>query len=213
MIDYLFAVEQLISYLLIFRYIAVFIVVYLGGLGVPMPVNTILFTAAVFADQGHFNIFILFITALGANILGDLCIYSLARFLGRKFIEKNYHKKLHFIIRRVEHRIKPLQERFERHEVVAIVASRFISPLNTIANVCAGLVRVPVPTFIMAAAIGDCMSISTVLTFGFFIEESWGIVASILGAGGALLSTIIVVVVVVMIVRVARARKKPPQTL
>jgi membrane-associated protein len=212
MIDYFLGLGTLLSYIFLYGYVAVFIVIFLGGLGVPMPSNTVLFAVAALASQHYFNFFLLLIVAVTANVLGDSCNYFIARTFGRALIRKNYHKRVYFIVRRVERHIKPLEERIQRHEGHAIIASRFVSPINTIANFLAGLVPVPVTTFVAAVVIGDFISIFIVLSLGFFVSQSWQNIAGVIGILGAVVSIFILAALAVAIFYFIR-NQRPPKAM
>ena len=73
--DYLSLLGPLFSGLLLYKYVVLFIAVFLAGLGLPIPSGTLLVAVGAFASQDYFNLWISFIVALLANIFGDLSIY------------------------------------------------------------------------------------------------------------------------------------------
>ena len=65
-------VSLLLSYVLIYKYLAIFIITYLGALAFPLPSGTVVAASAAFAIQGYLNFpLVLFIGILG-NVTGDM---------------------------------------------------------------------------------------------------------------------------------------------
>ncbi len=76
--DYLLA--ALLSYLLLYKYVAVSVVSFLAGLILPLPSNALLLAAGAFASQGYISATAVFFFALVSNVLGDSLGYALTRF-------------------------------------------------------------------------------------------------------------------------------------
>ena len=87
-------ISGLLAYLLLYKYITLFIVCYLAALLIPLPSNTSLLAASAFASQGYLNIYIVIAVALAANVLGDITGFLLARRFGKEFLMKVGFKKI-----------------------------------------------------------------------------------------------------------------------
>ena len=174
--DYLSLLGPLFSGLLLYKYVVLFIAVFLAGLGLPIPSGTLLVAVGAFASQDYFNLWISFIVALLANIFGDLSIYFLIRRYGARLIRKNYHKRFLFISR-LEKIAIDLERRIEKHEAITIFVTRFFGLASTIVNFLSGLIPVPFKTFIIYDFLGNFLDIALLLLLGFFISESWQSVA------------------------------------
>jgi len=66
-----------------YGYLAVFALVFVEDLGVPVPGETILIAAAVYAGAGRLNIIVAFLLGLVAAVLGDNLGYVIGRKAGR----------------------------------------------------------------------------------------------------------------------------------
>ena len=73
---------RLLSYVLLYKYVAVGLIVYVSAVIVPLPTNAMLLAVGAFASQGYFNYWILAPLAVIANTLGDLTDYGIARYYG-----------------------------------------------------------------------------------------------------------------------------------
>ena len=117
--DYLLFFGSLFSYLLLYKYVALFVFIFLAGIGLPIPSSTLLLAVGAFSSQGYFNLPLSLAIALIANILGDLFDYFLMRKYGTAILKKNYHKRFSFIVK-LEKYIKYLDEYIKSHQRIAI---------------------------------------------------------------------------------------------
>ena len=77
-------VALLLSFLLLYKYWALFAVIFVAAVLVPLPTNSVLLAAGAFASQGYFSFWLSLAVAVGANIAGDCFDYFLARRYGRR---------------------------------------------------------------------------------------------------------------------------------
>jgi membrane protein DedA with SNARE-associated domain len=129
--------------------IALFLVVMLESGGVPLPGETALVAAAIFASQGNLNIVEVIVVAAAAAIIGDNLGYWVGRTGGRKVLER-----IPFLDR-WSSRALPWAERFfERHGGKTIFLARFFSVLRVTAAWLAGISRMHWWTFFLWNAAG-----------------------------------------------------------
>jgi membrane-associated protein len=198
--DYLLFFGSLLSYLLLYKYVALFVFIFLAGIGLPIPGSTLLLAVGAFASQGYFNLPLSLAIAFIANILGDLFDYFLMRKYGAAIIKKNYHKRFSFIVK-LEKYIKYLDEYIKRHQRIAIFLSRFLGSASTVVNFLSGLARVPFKTFILYDALGNFLSIAFIVFLGFFISESWQSVASVIGITSTIISVLVLLILVIIVIK------------
>jgi membrane protein DedA with SNARE-associated domain len=135
--------------------IALFVVVMLESGGVPLPGETALVAAAIFASQGNLNIVEVIAVAAAAAIIGDNLGYWVGRTGGRKLLERFGP------LRRWTSRTLPWAERFfKRHGGKTIFLARFFSVLRVTAAWIAGVSRMHWWTFFLwNAAGGICWAV------------------------------------------------------
>ena len=108
--------------------IALFLIVMLESGGVPLPGETALVAAGVFASQGELNIVEVIAVAAVAAIIGDNLGYWAGRTGGRKLLERSK-----FLSRWMD-RVLPWAEGFfHRHGAKTIFIGRFFSVLRVTA--------------------------------------------------------------------------------
>src|SRR5438445_6921803 len=121
----------------------------LESLGIPLPGETALVTAAAFAASGRLSIYRVLIIAAAAAILGDNGGYWIGRKGGLRLIRR-YGRILH--IDEVE--LGRARNFFDRHGGKTVFIGRFIALLRTWAAVLAGAARMSYGTFMLYNALG-----------------------------------------------------------
>ena len=135
--------------------IALFLIVMLESGGVPLPGETALVTASIYASQGKLNIVEVIVVAAAAAIIGDNLGYWAGRTGGRKLLERSK-----FLSRWMD-RVLPWAEGFfHRHGAKTIFIGRFFSVLRVTAAWMAGVSRMPWLKFVAwNAAGGICWAV------------------------------------------------------
>ena len=114
-----------------------FAVVMLESTGVPMPGETALVTAAVYAGATHqIGIACVIVVAAAAAIVGDNCGYLIGRIFGLPLVERHGRR-----VGLTEARLRVGQYLFLRHGGKIVFFGRFVAFLRTFAAVLAGVNR------------------------------------------------------------------------
>ena len=156
----------LLSYVLLYKYITLFLFIFLGSFLLPLPDNTLLFAVGAFASQGYLNVFICFIVAYLTNVLTDIFGYYLTYRYGSgilKVLRVKTHNQ-HFI--RAEYWIR-------KYAVITIFFTRIAGPFGPAVNFLSGLIRVPFKKFIIADLIGNLIDIAGMISIGYLVGNSW----------------------------------------
>ncbi len=138
-----------------YGYAVLFLLVGLESLGIPLPGETALVTAAALAALGHLSISAVIATAVGAAIIGDNGGYWIGREGGIALVRR-YGRVLHLN----ESHLARAHSFFERHGPKTVFIGRFIALLRTWAAVLAGAAHMPYGTFMLYNALGAvCWSV------------------------------------------------------
>jgi membrane protein DedA with SNARE-associated domain/membrane-associated phospholipid phosphatase len=138
-----------------YGYVVLFFLVGLESLGIPLPGETALVTAAAWAALGHLSIYGVVATATAAAILGDNGGYWIGRKGGIALVRR-YGRFLHLN----ESHLERAHRLFERHGAKTVFFGRFIALLRTWAAVLAGAASMPYPRFMLYNALGGvCWSV------------------------------------------------------
>ncbi len=147
-----------------YGYFAIFVLVALESAGVPMPGETALVSAAVFAGQGSLNIGLVIACAAAAAILGDNAGYWVGREFGFPLLYRygNY-------IRVDEGRLKVAQYLFQRHGGKIVFFGRFVAILRAFAAFLAGVNHLSWPRFLLFNALGGIVWATIFGLGGYFL--------------------------------------------
>ena len=133
-----------------YGYLAVAAGVGLESMGIPLPGETILVLAAIYAaTHTDLNIWLVFVAACLGAIAGDNCGYWLGLRFGYPLI-----KKYGRYIGLREWRIKVGQYLFLRYGAKVVFFGRFVALLRMLAAFLAGVNRMKWRTFLLANALG-----------------------------------------------------------
>ncbi len=145
-----------------YGYAVLFLLVGLESLGIPLPGETALVTAAAGAALGHLSISAVIATAVAAAIIGDNGGYWIGRKGGIALVRR-YGRVLHLN----ESHLARAHTFFERHGPKTVFIGRFIALLRTWAAVLAGVAHMPYRTFLLYNALGAVCWAVIVATLGY----------------------------------------------
>jgi len=180
-----------------YGYLAVFSLVALESLGVPLPGETALIAAATYAGAtGKLNVCLIFVVAAAAAIIGDTCGFWIGDKGGYRLLRR-YGKYVRFD----EPKIKVAMYLFERHGGKVVFFGRFISVLRTYAAFLAGTTRMHYRKFLAYNASGGILWAA----FWTFLAYAFGsAINKIAGPLGLALLGVAVVLIVAAILYIRR---------
>ena len=133
-----------------YGYLAVFILVGAESLGIPLPGETALITAGIYAGHTHrLNPWLIFLVASAAAIIGDNIGYWIGDKGGYR-LARRYGPRVRFD----EQKLKIARYLFDRHGVKVVFFGRFVSVLRTYAAFLAGTSKMRWRKFLPANAAG-----------------------------------------------------------
>jgi len=160
--------QDILGWVLVYRYPALFVVCFLSSLGVPLPAAYSTIAAAAFGNQGYLNVGLVVLSGFAGNVMGDFTAYGLVRKYGRRIL---YWFRLGAV---VESRILKQVERIEdTYSAAIITASRFQDQATTIVNIIAGLGNIRFRRFAWFAVVGDILQIVFYGSIGYFFAGNW----------------------------------------
>ncbi len=145
-----------------YGYVVLFFLVGLESLGIPLPGETALVTAAAFAALGHLSIYGVVTTAVAAAVIGDNGGYWIGRKGGIALVRR-YGRFLHLN----EAHLERARHFFGRHGPPTVFIGRFIALLRTWTAVLAGAARMPYGRFMLYNALGAACWAGAVGALGY----------------------------------------------
>jgi membrane protein DedA with SNARE-associated domain len=146
-----------------YGYWAVLLLVMVEDFGIPVPGETILIAAAIFAGAGRLNIVAVGVIGFVAAILGDNIGFALGHFGGRA-LALRWGKYVGL----TEERLVKAEFFFEKHGGKIIVVARFIEGLRQANGIIAGISGMHWRRFLIYNAIGAGLWVGTWVSIGYF---------------------------------------------
>lgn len=128
--------QQLIEWVSRFSYPAVYLLLSVTGVGVPVSEDVVLLTAGTVCSTGHAWVLAMLPVAWAGVLTGDTLAFRIGKKLGPKAIE---HKKLKKVL--TPERVAKLQARFQKYGLWTIFLARFLPGVR-------------LPTFLLAGSMG-----------------------------------------------------------
>lgn len=183
-----------------YGYAAVFLVIGAESIGIPLPGETTLTLAALYAGATqHLSIAGVILAAILGAIIGDNIGYVLGRVGGYRLLRRYGH-----YVRINEHRVKIGRYIFDRHGGKVVFFGRFVSVLRTYAAFLAGTMRMPWPRFLFFNAAGGIVW-ALVYGLGFYY---FGSVLTALRAPADVALGVAALIVVVAALALLRGKEK-----
>ena len=184
-----------------YGYEAVFLLVGLESLGVPLPGETALITAALYAATTHrLDIAIIVTLAAAAPIIGDNIGFAIGRFGGYRILRR-YGKYIRFDQRRLKIGLYVFRE----HGGKVVFIGRFIAVLRTYAAFLAGTNRMRWPRFLFFNAAGG---ITWALVIGLAYYYVGSAVSHLRGPVDIVLGAVAVAVVIAFLIFLHRTEDR-----
>lgn len=180
-----------------YGYAAIFIGVLLESTGLPLPGESLLIAAAIYAaTTHHLDIFVVVpLAALGA-VCGDQIGYFIGRWIGFALLAR-WGRKLGL----TEERLALGRHLFRRYGGAVVFFGRFVALLRTFAALLAGANRMPWHTFLLWNALGG-VGWTSLYGFGaYLLGDAAKRVTGPVGIGLAIAGALALVAAVIFVKR------------
>lgn len=153
-------VDHLIS---TYGYLAVFLFVGIESLGIPLPGETALISAGIYAGHTHkLSVWVIWLVAVAGAVIGDNIGWLIGDKGGYRLVRR-YGPKIHID----EAKMKVGRYAFDRHGGKVVFFGRFVSVLRTYAAFLAGTNKMQWRRFLVANAAGGIIW-AAIYTFGSY---------------------------------------------
>jgi len=198
--------HHLTRLLQLYTYPALLLLVLLESLGIPLPGEIALVTAAAYASHGRISIYLVIaIAAAGASIGGPLGYWIgikgglplVTRYGGYIGVRQSHVAKAHAF--------------FERNGSKTILFGRFIALLRTWASVVAGAAQMSFPKFVTYNTIGSIAWATVFGLLGYFFGRDLPLLETYISR--ASFGALIIVVAALALFLLYKRRKRAPNSL
>ena len=149
-----------------FNYLAPFVVLFLCGIGLPIPEEVTLIASGLLVHRGQVDFLEITCVCSAAILMGDAIPYVLGRRYGMSALKVRW-------VRRIIHpeRFARLERRFERHGNWAVFACRFFAGVRIPGYFLAGTMRMSFGRFLLLDALGVVVSVPVSIWLGMIFAE------------------------------------------
>ena len=144
-------------------------ILFLCGLGLPIPEELTLLTGGFFIYLGIVRFYPTLVISFLGILGGDLAIYSIGKKWGQDLLN---HRNLRWII--TESRLERVRQFFCDHGSKTVLIARFISGFRVAAFFAAGMMGVKLGKFLMLDFLGALVLIPLLTLLGLYFGESIG---------------------------------------
>jgi len=162
--DYIF--NFLIVHSEFFIYSVIFLLLFLGGLGLPLPEDLIILAGGYLAYEGYAHLYMVIPIAIFGAVVGDFTVYFIGRSFGEGFIRFRYPKR--FLSKK---NLVKIRNYFSRHGNKTIFFARFVAGFRMAVYLVAGTLKISIPRFIFVDSLGAFISVPIVVFLGYFFAE------------------------------------------
>jgi len=145
-------------------YGGIFICVFIGNLGIPIPEELVLLVAGVLVGRKALDLGTLYVVAILSAVTGDTCGFLVGRTGGQQLFEW-LATRFPFIRRRYQY----LQSFFRAHGNRAVFLARFLMGARFMAGPMAGAAGMRFWNFLGWNLLGACVWCSVIITLGYFV--------------------------------------------
>jgi membrane protein DedA with SNARE-associated domain len=149
-----------------FTYLGIFTVLFLGGLGAPIPEELPVLAAGALAHEGYMRWWVALPVCLFGVLAGDSVLYWVGHHWGERILEWS-------IVRRV---LTPAREHalmgaYRRHAIKTVFTARHVMGLRAAAFLTAGIARVPFWKFLLVDAAAAMVGVPTGFALAYFFTD------------------------------------------
>jgi membrane protein DedA with SNARE-associated domain len=186
-------------------YAAIFLIVVLGNLGLPIPEETVLTVGGYLAWQGHLRLPVVVLVAIVSAITGDNIGYWLGRSYGQRILDR--------LTAAAPERADHARAFILRYGSMAVFAARFVAGLRFMAGPLAGSTGLSPGRFFTANVLGAIVYVPIIVGAGYAIGYGLGDSIERLRreagyAEGIVLGALALAAIVAWIVLARRARRR-----
>lgn len=194
--------NEALNFIKDYGYLALYLLLALGIIGIPVPDETLMLTVGGLSVHGHFTFSKVLIVSFLGSMTGMTISYLVGRHLGSGLLQR-YGKWIHL----TPDRIAKAEVWFHKYGGLSIVFGYFIPGIRHVTCYLAGVTRVKFVKYLGFASLGAFIWCLVFVTLGRFVGNNWPTIHAFIKRNMAP-SLLIVACIVVIIVIVLMSRRK-----
>ncbi|HSW96446.1 MAG TPA: DedA family protein [Candidatus Saccharimonadales bacterium] len=153
-------------------YLAVFILMTLESMLIPIPSEITMPFAGFLAQQGHMSLVVVILVGAVANLVGSLIAYAIGYFLEESVVVTLIDKYGKYILLR-KHEYERAMKWFQKYGNSVVFFSRLLPAVRTFISLPAGLAEMNIMKFSLYSFIGSLLWSSILTYIGFYLGKNW----------------------------------------
>jgi membrane protein DedA with SNARE-associated domain len=141
-------------------------VLFICGLGIPIPEDIVLITAGWLVSRGTISFEGATLAGLLGVVSGDALLFSVGRILGRRVFELRWTQRLF-----PPERIEEAERRIQDHGRAICFIARFLPGLRSPVFLTAGVMRISAAVFVATDGLAALISVPLWVWFGAYFGE------------------------------------------
>lgn len=154
-----------------FPYAGLFILLIIGGIGLPFPEDTTLILCGFLISHGVVRPVPALFTVYSGLLVADFLLYFVGRKYGRMIVD---HKRFRNIMS--PEKLSALEDKFNKRGVFVILIGRHLVGLRAQIFLASGVMRMPALKFIAADAVSSIFTIAVMVGVGYIGGNSLQII-------------------------------------
>ena len=160
--------QHVLAWIAQYGYLAIFSLLVLGIVGLPVPDETLLTFTGYLVFRGHLSLPLAFLSAFAGSTCGITLSYTLGRIFGLILIHR-YGRYL----RITEEHVEKAHAWFRRAGHWSLTIGYFIPGVRHLTAYAAGMSELEYPTFALFAYAGAAIWAGTFIGLGYLLGERW----------------------------------------
>ena len=137
-----------------FTYLGIFLVLFVAGLGVPIPEEAPVLAAGILASQGVIRWWLGLLVCFAGVLSGDAVLYWVGHHWGEHILEWRFTR---FVL--TPAREKKLIDKYHRHGIKIVFTARFVAGFRAAAFLTAGIAGIPFWKFLFFDAVAALIGV------------------------------------------------------
>ncbi|EEZ92980.1 MAG: SNARE associated protein [Candidatus Parvarchaeum acidiphilum ARMAN-4] len=191
-----FGLDQILAFLESNSYSAIFVLMFLESVILPIPSEVVLPFTGFLIAIGKINPYLGFSDAVAASILGSLVGFMLGYFLGIEIFMR-YSKKLGFKDLEYEKGIKWIK----KYGDYFAFFTKLLPAVRSIAGIICGAFKMDIKKFLVYSSAGILIWSGFLVYTGYYLSNNWEAIANVFEKAGVYVAAVFVLFFLIYIFR------------
>ena len=190
------SLDYIIHFYSSFGYFSVFGMLLLCGFGVPIPEDISILAGGIITGLGYGNVHVMCIVSFLGVLVGDLIVYSIGRFFGRKIFKTKFGKK---VLKNGWY--DRIIKSFNENGKIVLFIARFMPGLRTPVFLTAGITKfVGYPTFFIIDGFAALISVPIWNYLGYYSASNMELLIKWMRDTKIAIFVILLIIVIIYII-------------